>query len=92
MKPPICSICRKDFRRDTASGGLVSFKLTEEEAQYNERFKQPGFVGHPKGKHWFCSEHIEAARAHRHLSWQEARPLIKKAGGGFWQAINPFKK
>jgi hypothetical protein len=54
------------------SGGLVQFALTTEEELANEKFKQPGFMGHPKGLEWFCALHIEQARALRHLTQAEA--------------------
>lgn len=73
MRPPICAICQTDFREDMEGGGLVSFRLSEEDRVFNEKIKARQMVGHPKGQHWFCSRHIDRARALQHLSWEEAR-------------------
>ena len=58
--------------------GLVSFALSESERAYNERFDQPGFVGHPAGQEWFCEKHYPTAKQYEHLTSQEAFPLIRK--------------
>lgn len=80
MMPPICSIChnRFDTSPDDVNGGLVSFKLTPEEAQENKRFEEPGFSGHPAGLHWFCGKHIAKAKELSHLTTQEAFPSMRK--------------
>ncbi len=62
MKPPICKICDRDFVASISEGGLVYFKLTEADIQYNKRFEQLGFVGHPAGQAWFCRDHYKMAK------------------------------
>ncbi len=76
MRPPICAICRKDFREDPKTGGRVRFKLSPEERAFNDRMKANRMVGHPKGLEWFCSKHLEIAEQYKQLSWAEARPKI----------------
>ena len=76
MRPPICAICRKDFRSNSKEGGLVSFKETDEDKVYNLRFKTNKIVGHKRALEWFCGNHIETARKHKHLTWSEAKSLI----------------
>ena len=70
MKPPICSICNTYF--DLEEGGLVTFVPDAEDAVLLEKFKQPGFVGHPPNQFWFCGVHIDAARKVRGLTKGEA--------------------
>ncbi len=77
MRPPICVICHTDFRHSTKKGEMIEFKLSEKDKEYNQRFKQKGFVGHPAGKEWFCGKHIEAARKYQHLTLSEAIERIK---------------
>ncbi|MCF6366153.1 MAG: hypothetical protein L3J35_08125 [Bacteroidales bacterium] len=69
MKPPVCAICDKDF---FGTGGLIYFKETEEDKTFNERFKQKGFVGHPKNAFWFCEKHYKTAKKYSHLTKTEA--------------------
>lgn len=77
MRPPRCVVCKKGFRGRPEEGGLLSFKLSEKDKSYNERFKQPGFVGHPRGKDWFCGKHYEKAKTYRHLTLSEAIQQLK---------------
>ena len=77
MRPPICAICHKRFSASKDEGGLVSFKETVEDKTFNLRFKT-GIVGHKRALEWFCGNHIEAARQHKHLTWSEAKPLIRE--------------
>ncbi|HEY8402929.1 MAG TPA: hypothetical protein VIK89_16805 [Cytophagaceae bacterium] len=70
MKPPICAICGKQFSSD--QGGLVAFKPTAEEMEYNKALEQKGMVGHPANMEWFCEEHLPAAQNLAHLSKGEA--------------------
>ncbi|MEL6445617.1 MAG: hypothetical protein AAF089_14675 [Bacteroidota bacterium] len=39
----------------------------------------PRMVGHPKGLHWFCSDHVEAAKALADKPWSEARALLRES-------------
>ncbi len=78
MKPPICFLCHLDFRHDPEEGGLVYFSLSEDDIEYNNRFKQHGFTGHPAGCAWFCSEHYEQAKQLEHLTLSEALKTMKE--------------
>ncbi|MBN1186393.1 MAG: hypothetical protein JXB49_29225 [Bacteroidales bacterium] len=77
MRPPICAICEKDFRAKEKQGGGIQFKLSEDDKEHNRRMEEKGFTGHPAGFEWFCIKHIRIARKYKHLTWAEARPLIK---------------
>lgn len=78
MKPPICCICHHDFRHSIQEGGLVSFKLSEKDKEYNQRFKEKGFVGHKAGTAWFCKDHYKLAKKYQNLTLSEAKLKIKK--------------
>jgi len=71
MKPPICVYCQKDFRKLIGNGGLLTFQLSRSEKEYNKRFNQKEYVGHPKGKAWFCDEHYKLAKSLTHLTLGE---------------------
>ena len=60
MKPPVCCICDKNLEAD--EGGLVYFKRRPSDLKWDERAKQPGFVGHPPYAEWFCGRHYERAK------------------------------
>ena len=77
MKPPICEICNRDFRSSVSEGGLVRFKLTDADIEYNKRFEQVGFVGHKAGEFWFCKEHYNKAKKYRDLTFIEAIEKIR---------------
>ncbi len=74
MRPPICAVCYKRFSN---GGGLVRFVLTEEEQKRAEKFKQPGYVGHPPGLEWFCDEHWQAAKDLSNLTKTEALKQLR---------------
>lgn len=78
MRPPQCSVCKAKIIREIEKGGLVSFKLSDKDKQFNERFKQPGFVGHPRGKYWFCKDHLVDAKSLASLSAKEAIHQLKE--------------
>ena len=78
MKPPQCSICRKNFNPGKEGGGGVYFKLNAEEQARKDRMKAERMVGHPPGYHWFCVKHIEKAQKHKNLHWSEAKIQILK--------------
>jgi hypothetical protein len=61
MKPPICEICNQRFV--PPEGGLVTFVPTDEDKKILEKFKKPGYIGHPPNKLWFCALHYDAAKA-----------------------------
>ncbi|GAB5554619.1 MAG: hypothetical protein Sapg2KO_42100 [Saprospiraceae bacterium] len=78
MRPPICAICFARFSPGSTEGGLVYFKLSQEEAEFNQRMKEQRKVGHPAGREWFCEQHVEKAKTFTHLTLKEAIPLIKE--------------
>ncbi len=80
MMPPICAICYRDFRHSSDEGGLLRFKLTDAQKEFNKRFEQPGFVGHKKGDYWFCGEHYAEAKKITHLSSAEALKILRNLG------------
>ena len=90
MKPPICAICDREF--SPSEGGLIYFQETEEEKRANERFLEPGFVGHPSHAVWFCPEHYPLARTFSQLTRREAMQKIQSAlqSSGGSAARDPF--
>ncbi|MCU0430542.1 MAG: hypothetical protein MUF42_11280 [Cytophagaceae bacterium] len=70
MRPPICDICHK--RLDTDEGGLLQFALSEDDKEFNKRFEEPGFTGHPRGLHWLCDKHHAQLKAFSHYTWAQA--------------------
>ncbi len=75
MRPPICAVCNKRF---SEGGGLIQFKLSETDKERKKLFDQPGFVGHPPGLEWFCSEHINEAKKLKHLTLPEAMKILRE--------------
>ena len=59
MKPPICQVCGHDsepeLRRSGRGGDWVEFADHEPLPR--------GMPGHPHGLEWFCTVHLDAARA-----------------------------
>lgn len=82
MRPPICEICDLKFDEDDLNqpgqGGLVEFKPSLEDKAVIARMQVKGWTGHPPNMGWFCSKHIEEARAIRHMSLREAMSILKK--------------
>ena len=82
MRPPICEICDLKFGDDdlnqAGQGGLVEFKPSLEDKEVIARMQVKGWTGHPPNMGWFCKEHIEDARAIRHMSMKEAMILLRK--------------
>ena len=70
MRPPICALCRRDFRRDANAGGLVRFR--------DEESLPEGRVGHPRGVEWFCDRHLAAAQALAGSSSAEAMAELRR--------------
>lgn len=77
MRPPICAVCKTKFSPD--AGALVSFATDPADDEWYERAKQPGFVGHPPHKEWFCKDHKDAALALKALT---RRAAVAKLGSG----------
>jgi hypothetical protein len=73
MKPPICELCDKDFRKeletDQSSGGLVCFS--------DLKPLDEGLVGHPQGAAWFCKEHYQDAQFLSELSMSMAMEQLR---------------
>ncbi len=69
MKPPICALCHRDFRRDAGGGGLVRFR--------DEEPLPEGMTGHPRGVEWFCSRHLAAAEELSASSLKEALATLR---------------
>lgn len=75
MMPPDCCIC--DKRLDEDEGGLVSFARRPSDKEWDERMERTKMVGHPPYMRWFCGRHHAAAVQHKHLTVDEAMPLIR---------------
>jgi hypothetical protein len=86
MRPPECAICDARFDPFEGPGGLVSFVRDPADADWYERRKQQGFVGHPPHEDWFCGAHIGLAQAHDRLTYRaamrELRRLLSPPSGG----------
>ena len=74
MRPPICDICFQDCGMD----GLVSFRRTPSDEEWDRMSQTGGFAGHPPYAGWFCPEHLEAAKALRNLTIDEALKRIRR--------------
>ena len=75
MRPPICAICGARLNDD---GGLVSFALDDDARRFKERREsQPGFIGHPPQQEWFCTAHVDAARALTNLTRSQALQQLR---------------
>ena len=79
MKPPICSYCRSRFSPSKTGGTSLKFAISAEDEASNQRMREKRMPHHPKGLHWICETHIDAARKLTHLHWPEARAEMKKA-------------
>lgn len=61
MKPPVCAICgKRGSPYDEIK--LVSFALREGDKKFAKKLEDPGFVGHPPWKDWFCEKHFKEAQ------------------------------
>lgn len=82
MRPPICELCDAKFESDALNqpghGGLVEFKPSAEDKEVIARMHIKGWTGHPPNMGWFCKNHIEDARAIRHLPLKEALAVLRK--------------
>ena len=56
----------------------MTFAISAEDEASNQRMRDRRMVGHPKGLHWMCETHIDAARELTHLKWPEAKTKMKK--------------
>ncbi len=73
MRPPICALCHRDFRREPEGGGLVHFR--------DQESLPDGMVGHPHGVEWFCGRHLAAAQE---LSGSSLAEAMRKLRRRYW--------
>lgn len=71
MKPPICTICLKEFALE--DGGLVSFKKTVSDFAWDNQRQS-----HPPWMVWFCADHILTADRLNHLTKTEALKILQE--------------
>ena len=88
MMPPHCAICKNNLRNDKRKFKLLRFKLTPEEEAANQRMKDDGRVGHPKGAYWFCADHKEQAKTLTHLYINDAKIIMRNKS--LWQQVKNF--
>lgn len=72
MMPPECRICGNDFDPFREDCGLVYFKRTESDIEWDCKMKETGMVGHPPYAVWFCEKHYEMAMTLENLTHGEA--------------------
>lgn len=75
MKPPICEICYEDFFE---GGGLIYFKEEQYDKEFNKRFEEEGFCGHPSNAFWFCAKHFAKAKELQNLNKKEAFKILRE--------------
>ena len=78
MRPPICSLCDKDFRDSDNEGGLIYFALTDKDKAWHDKQREKGFTGHPPEAAWFCGEHYNEAKKLSTLTRPEAMCFINQ--------------
>jgi hypothetical protein len=77
MRPPICLICqKKNF--DLNKGGLVYFKKSKEDLEFDKRVEKTHIVAHPPYAEWFCEEHFPKANELSNLTKNEAVKKLKQ--------------
>ncbi|MDB3940060.1 hypothetical protein N9406_03785 [Verrucomicrobiales bacterium] len=72
MEPPICSLCDRDHR-DQPDLDFDLVRFTD--------YEPIDHPGHPKGLHWFCSDHLEAAKTLEYLYSGEALERLRRQFG-----------
>ncbi|MBS7269278.1 MAG: hypothetical protein KIH10_10650 [Candidatus Freyarchaeota archaeon] len=77
MKPPVCSICYKNFE-DLKEGGLIYFTKRPEDEEWRKKMKEGRMTGHPPYAAWFCGEHYEEARKLENLTIDEAMKILRE--------------
>ena len=75
MKPPVCSLCDKELEDN--EGGLVYFKKTPSDLEWDTKMEQPGMSGHPPYADWFCALHLDKAKEFANLTIKEALIRLK---------------
>jgi hypothetical protein len=78
MKPPICELCDKDFRRSETAGGIIYFSLSADDKAWHDKQREEGFVGHPPEAAWFCGDHYEEAKKLSSLTLPEAMKKLRE--------------
>ncbi len=77
MKPPYCTICNA-FIKDFDRGGLINFKKTQNNLEWEQRMKRENKVEHPPYAEWFCEDHYPIANQFSHLTWSEGMKKIRE--------------
>ncbi len=77
MKPPICTICYKEFI-ESDEGGLVYFEQRKSDKKWVQLMREEGMTGHPPYAEWFCGEHYEAAKELSKLTIDEAMKQLNE--------------
>lgn len=77
-KAPICILCRK--WSNEGGGSWFQFKVVKpEEIEHNSQFSKPVVPAGDRAGNWFfCREHEGFGWKYRHLTWEEAAPVIKE--------------
>jgi len=78
MKPPFCSFCGSRFSPFDTPGTTLKFAISAEDEASNQRMIKERMPHHPRGLHWICEDHIDAAKELTHLRWSDARAEMKK--------------
>ena len=73
MKPPFCEICDAPCDAD----GLLSFRKTPSDVEWERRMQEGGGVGHPPWQGWFCPRHREGALRLTQGTLPEARSRMR---------------
>ncbi len=66
MMPPVCTICGRHL--DPDDGGLVYFRRTESDYEWDRKMEENGMTGHPPYAEWFCSDHLRLALKFKDLT------------------------
>ncbi len=76
MRPPICRICDKKLA-DLNGGGLICFKKSLSDIEWEKKMEEIGGVGHPPYAEWFCKKHYNKAYELKHLLIVEAIKILR---------------
>lgn len=78
MKPPVCEICGKALKEK--EGGLVYFRKTEADRQWDMEMEDAHLKGDPPYAGWFCKKHYGDACGLTNFSIDDALREINKRG------------
>ena len=87
MKPPKCSLCKKNSRSHPEERfKLLYFKLTPAQTDRHSEIVNAGKVGHKPGAHWFCAADRQRAKPLTHMTWADAKKELMKESNpkSFW--------